>query len=146
MCILSKFAETLSALMCERNIKAPALAKILKTDRSNITRYLHGDRLPLFHGFIALLEFFNVSADVLLGLADYSSTQEFSPVAPFSSRLRAVMDETKTSQYALVKNANVSGASLYQWLFGKSVPSVESLVKLATYMDVSVDYLLGRTK
>ena len=59
MVILSKFAETLSACMEEHNVNAPALGKILKTDRSNITRYLRGERLPGYSVFISLLEFSN---------------------------------------------------------------------------------------
>ena len=80
MDILSKFAETLASLMTEKGLNAPALAKILETDRSNVTRYLAGKRLPLFHGFVKTIEFFNVSADVLLGLKDYTEITKFSPV------------------------------------------------------------------
>ena len=144
MVIMSKFAENLSALMIERNINAPSLAKALKTDRSNITRYLRGERLPLFHGFIAILEYFNVSADVLLGLLDYVPERTFYPLPPFGDRLRAVMQETKTTQYRIELEANISGGSMYKWLSNQTVPTVESLVKLAKYMEVSVDYLLGR--
>lgn len=146
MDILSNFAENLAELMAERNLNAPALAKILKMDRSNVTRYLHGLRLPVFHGFIAIAEFFNVSADVLLGRTDYSSETEFLPVLPFGERLRQVMNETKTTQYRIERDLNISGSSMYNWLFNKTVPTVESLVRLAEYMDVSVDYLLGRVR
>ena len=58
---LSKFAENFSACMDEKQIKAPALAKFIKTDRSNLTRYKQGKRLPSFPVFIAILEFFNVA-------------------------------------------------------------------------------------
>lgn len=142
--MMSKFAENLFALMSERGLNAPALANILKTDRSNVTRYLRGERLPLFHGFIAIVEYFQVSADVLLGLVDYAPETEFLPLPPFGDRLRQVMNETKTTQYRLEKDLNVSGASMYNWLTNTSVPTVENLVKLARYMEVSVDYLLGR--
>ena len=142
--MMSKFAENLFALMSERGLNAPALANILKTDRSNVTRYLPGDRLPLFRGFVAIVEYFQVSADVLLGLVDYAPETEFLPLPPFGDRLRQVMNETKTTQYRLEKDLNVSGASMYNWLTNASVPTVENLAKLAQYMEVSVDYLLGR--
>ncbi len=77
MVILSKFAENLSALMEEKNLNAPALGKILNMDRSNITRYLRGERLPNYDLFIRIIEYFNVSADVLLGRLDYCDVQEF---------------------------------------------------------------------
>lgn len=139
-----KFAENLSALMSEHDLNAPALAKAIQTDRTNITRYLRGERLPLFKVFAALIEYFNVSADVLLGRADYCETQTFLPLQAFGDVLRRVMQETKTTQYRIEKDLRVSGATMYNWLTNKSVPNVESLVRLADYMDVSVDYLLGR--
>ena len=146
MVILSKFAETLFSLMAERELNAPALGKILNTDRTNITRYLRGERLPLFNGFVALVEFFNVSADVLLGRTDYCNTTDFLPVQPFSTTLRKALKETNTSQYRIEKELHISGGTMYYWLKGKSLPTVENLDKLADFMDVSVDYLLGRIK
>lgn len=144
MIVLSKFAENLSALMAERDLNAPALAKILNTDRSNITRYLQGKRLPLFRGFIAIIEYFDVSADVLLGRLEYTNAKKFLPVAPFGERLRKVMHETKTTQYRIEHALNISGESMYSWLNNTTVPTVESLDRLADYMEISIDYLLGR--
>ena len=141
---LSNFAENLSSLMSEHHLKAPALAKLLKTDRSNITRYLRGERLPTFRNFIIILEFFNVSADVLLGLTDYAQETNYYPLPLFGERLGAVMQETNTTQYALEHELHISGSCVYHWLKNQSLPSVENLVKLATFMDISVDYLLGR--
>ena len=146
MDILSNFAENLSMLMEERDLNAPALAKILNIDRSNVTRYVRGIRFPLYQSFIALIEYFNVSADVLLGRVDFVSEANFHPVLPFGERLRQVMKETETTQYKIERDLKISGASMYKWLFSQCYPSVESLAKLADYMDVSIDYLLGRVR
>lgn len=143
---LSKFAENFSAYMDEKQIKAPALAKLIKTDRSNLTRYKQGKRLPSFPVFIAILEFFNVSADVLLGRKDYVEETAFLPVPPFGERLRSIMAETKTTQYRIEQEQGISGSSMYNWLNGIALPSIENLDKLASFMDVSIDYLLGRIR
>jgi transcriptional regulator with XRE-family HTH domain len=146
MVILSKFAENLSALMNERNIKAPALANILGTHRTNITRYLCAKHLPKYDIFLKIIDYFHVSADVLLGLMDYCNLEEFYPIQPFNERLRTVMRETQTSQYRLQRELHFSSATTNAWLSGKSIPSVEHIIQLADFMDVSVDYLLGRIK
>ena len=143
---LSNFVENLRILMSEHNLKAPTLAKYLQTDRSNITRYMRGDRLPSFETFVAIIEYFSVSADVILGLKDYSTETNFSPLPTFGDRLRLVMEETKTTQYSIVKETPVSGGSLHEWLTNQSLPSIPNLVLLANFMEVSVDYLLGRIK
>lgn len=144
MVILSKFAETLSALMQEQNLNAPALGKILNMDRCNITRYLRGEQLPNYHLFIKIIEFFNVSADVLLGRLDYCDIKTFQPVQPFGDTFRKVLDETLTSQHNIQKNLHFSSATTYSWLYNIRVPSIEHLDQLADYLDVTVDYLLGR--
>ena len=144
MVFLSKFAEILSALLDERNINPPALGKILNIDRSNITRYLRGERLPNYHLFIAIIEYFNVSADVLLGRLDYCGAQEFQPVQPFGTMLRKILNETQSSHYRLQKDLHFSSATTYAWIANQSVPSVDHLDQLADYLEVPIDYLLGR--
>ena len=144
MVILSKFAENLSALMEEKNLNAPVLGKILNMDRSNITRYLRGERLPNYHLFIRIIEYFNVSADVLLGRLDYCDVQEFQPVQSFGATFRKALEETHTSQYELQKNLHFSSATTHAWLNDIRIPSIVHLDQLADYMDITVDFLLGR--
>ena len=144
MVILSKFAENLSALMEEKKLNAPALGKILNMDRSNITRYLRGERLPNYPLFVSIVEYFNVSADVLLGRLDFFEVKTFRPVQPFGDTLRKVLTETKVSQYRLQKDLHFSSATTYTWLTNQRIPSIEHVDKLADYLDVTVDYLLGR--
>ena len=146
MVILSKFAENLSALMQEHNLKAPALGEKLDTHRTNLTRYLQGKRLPNYHLFIKIVEYFNVSADVLLGRLDYCDVETFLPVEPFGTTLRRALDETKTSQYNLQQNLHYSSATTTSWLANESIPSMEHICQLADYLDVTVDFLLGRIK
>ena len=144
MIIVSKFAENLFSLMQEHNLNAPALAKLLHTDRSNITRYLRAERLPNYEVFIKLVEFFNVSADVLLGRIDYCNVHEFHAIQPFGTTLRRVLEETKTTQYKVIKDLQISQATMYYWLLNQRLPNVDNMGRLADYLDVSVDYLLGR--
>ena len=144
MVILSKFAENLFSLMQEHNLNAPALADLIKTDRTNITRYLRGERLPLYDVFTKLIEFFNVSADVLLGRLDYCDVKEFHPIQPFGTTLRRVLEETNTTQYRVIKDLQISQATMYYWLLNERLPTVEKLDKLADYLDLPIDYLLGR--
>ena len=141
---MSKFAENLFLLMQEHNLNAPALADLIKTDRTNITRYLSGERLPLYDVFTKLIEFFNVSADVLLGRLDYCDVKEFHPIQPFGTTLRRVLEETNTTQYRIIKDLQISQATMYYWLLNERLPTVEKLDMLADYLELPIDYLLGR--
>ncbi len=144
---LKKFGERLKELMEERALTAPALAAKLNTDRTNITRYIKGERAPLFNNFISLAEFFDCSADYLLGLTDYPpENTRFTAPPPFGERLKEVIKFCGLTQYKLEKSGEFSSSELFNWVSGKKLPSVESLVKLATFMKCSVDFLLGRLK
>ena len=144
MVILSKFAENLLGAMEERNIKAPALAKELSVHRTSITRYLRGERLPNYEDFVSIVEYFNISADVLLGREEYCEVKTFHEVQPFGVTLRKVMKENKVSQYRLQKDLHFSSATTNFWLNDEKLPSMDRVDKLADYFEVSVDYLLGR--
>ena len=144
MVILSKFAENLLALMEEHNIKAPALAEKLNLHRTSITRYLCGERLPNYEDFVALIEYFNVSADVLLGRIEYCDVENFHPIQPFGTILQQAMKDANVSQYKLQKDLHFSSATTSSWVNNKKLPAMDRLDKLADYLDVSVDYLLGR--
>jgi transcriptional regulator with XRE-family HTH domain len=130
--------------MQEHNLNAPALGKLLNTDRTNITRYLRGERLPLYGVFTKLIEYFNVSADVLLGRIDYCDVQEFHSIQPFGTTLRHILEETKITQYQVIKDLEISKATMYYWLLNEQFPTIEKLDKLADYLDLPIDYLLGR--
>lgn len=142
---LSKFGERLKELMDEKEINAPALGKILNTDRTNITRYLKGERAPRYETFISMLKYFNCSADYLLGLKDIPpDNQTFNELPPFGERLRYVISYCGSSQYKLENENNFSGSEIYNWLFGIKLPSVPSLVKLSEDLGCTVDFLIGR--
>lgn len=144
---LSKFDERLKELMSDKNINAPALAKAVGTDRTNITRYMRGERLPQFLTFVALIEFFDCSADYLLGLTEYQKDgKKYFKVQQFDKSLKNVFVKSGKSQYGLVKQKKISASLIFDWLTGKRLPSMENLIKLSEYFEVSVDYLLGREK
>lgn len=66
-------------------------------------------------------------------------------MATFAERLKQLRDERKISQAAVAKELGVSRYAVYAYEKGKSAPSLDGLIMLADYFDVSVDYLLGRT-
>lgn len=145
MDILSNVSERLSELMFENNLTPKTLAPILGVDRCTINRYLRGVRLPNFSVFIKILEFFNCSADFLLGFVDHTpSGIVFSPTPPFHKRFRELLESKKMSQYALHHKTNFSYDNFNKWLKGTTHPFLDNLIKLANAFDCSVDYLLGR--
>ena len=60
-------------------------------------------------------------------------------------RLRALRESMKLSQTKAGEMFDVLQSSMNRYESGESSPSFETLVKMADYYDVSLDYLFGRT-
>ena len=143
---LSKFQERLSELLFEKETNPPALAKELGCNRSTLNRYLFGSRMPSVEFVIRLADNFNCTTDFILGLEDENRAQEFLPVPPFKNRFPVVLEHFGVTRYRLAKDAEISESCIYTWQRSGKFPSLDSVVKIAEYLDCSVDFLLGRSK
>jgi len=63
-----KIAEKIKELRNEKGINQHDLAAALKIDRSTIAKYETGVAVPSVYILVALTEFFDVTADCILGL------------------------------------------------------------------------------
>lgn len=61
-----------------------------------------------------------------------------------SERIRELRISRNLSQVELAKRLGISKQSLSNWENDNIMPSIDMLVRLATCLDVSTDYLLGR--
>lgn len=66
--------------------------------------------------------------------------------SPFAVALRALMKKNGTTQEEIAKITNKTRQTVSQYVNGISEPSYDTLVKIAAYFDVSIDFLLGRTE
>ncbi|NPV92681.1 MAG: helix-turn-helix transcriptional regulator [Firmicutes bacterium] len=64
---------------------------------------------------------------------------------PFGDRLRDLRNENDLKQKDLGKIIGVAKSTVSQWESGGRTPDASTLIKLADFFKVSVDYLLDRT-
>lgn len=64
----------------------------------------------------------------------------------FAERLKELRLEADLKQSDLAKIIEVSSSTIGMYEQGRRFPDQDILNKLANYFDISVDYLLGRTK
>lgn len=62
----------------------------------------------------------------------------------FSERLISLLSDKGISQVKLLKELKLGKNSINYWKNNNAIPNGETLNKIADYLDVSVDYLLGR--
>jgi len=139
----SKFCERLSRLMIEENLSADKLGKIINVGGSTIRQWRAGTRNPTLSNAILLANNFKCSIDFLAGRIDYDGEYIPKPTLPFYERLKYILDEHGVTWYRVAKDTKTSLSSLHTWHKG-SQPLLHTVVELAKYLDISIDYLIGR--
>ena len=142
---LSIFAERLSELMFDANISPSKLAEIVDCDRSSITRYLGGNKMPTVDACTKIANYFNCSLDYLFGLENEFYEQKYNSVKPFSDRLPELLKHFNISRYKLEKLTGISESTLYYWSKRKTTPTIEKIILISKTLDCSIDFVLGRT-
>ncbi len=61
------------------------------------------------------------------------------------SRIKLLRLERKVTQKDIAEGAGVSPVSIQRFEYGTVRPGLDTLVALADYFDVSLDYLVGRS-
>lgn len=64
----------------------------------------------------------------------------------FSQRLRKLRERKRLSRRALAELCGLSQNMVGMYERGEKLPSVDALIALADFFEVSTDYLLGRKK
>ena len=60
-----------------------------------------------------------------------------------AERIKLLRTERNIGQNELAEKLELSNASISYWENAKQEPSIRALYKMATFFDVSADYLLG---
>lgn len=141
---LSIFVERLNEYYNDKELTITAFARELHFSRATVSGLLNGTHTPSTAIIIALVQYFNCSADYLLGLIDLPKDVNFNCVKPFKETLRKCLTAAKKSEYRLQKDLSLSSSLTYKWLHGNTLPTVPTLINLAKYFGCSIDELLGR--
>lgn len=147
VCKIPKLFE----LMKERNITAKKLSDDTKISTGNISDWKSGRSTPSAERIVLLATYFGVSSDYLLGLdTEQKVGGDTSDVANYGKAtvecIQQELDRRGIKPATMSKDLGFSNGLFSQWKSGMQNPSAEKIIKIADYLDCSVDYLLGRDK
>ena len=143
---MSNLQQRLQEFLRDEEINQFAFAQMSGIHHTSISGYVTFGAEPCYRHFIKILNVMNCSADYALGLTDIDTDEPFYEPLPFGERLREILKQKGVSQERLKRELPVSSSLIYKWLSGKSCPYPTMLSRRAKYLDVSVDYLLGRVR
>lgn len=141
---LNKLADTLNELMLLNGLTEQTLSEKSGVPIACISSYVRGLQAPYIDTLIKLSDYFKCSIDYLLGRTD-NCKKSFSGSVAFAQRFTELLKANNCSSYnEAFGEMQISKSSFYEWKRGKSLPTLENLVKLADFFGCSVDFLLGR--
>ena len=141
---MSVFSKNLSYLMEEKGLTAKELSSILGMKNSvSLSVWLHDKYKPRLNYAILIADYFNVSLDYLF-FDKEDEKNKFKKAPPFDEQLKKILKEFDKSWYRMIKDKVCTFDNFYKWFNLKSVPNMDSVIKIADYLSVSLDYLVGR--
>ena len=141
------FGERIKHMREVKEVKVKDLAEIVGCWGTDICRWQQDERYPKISHLIKMADFFDVSVDWLFGRTEKTETAGNKPTdeMTFGQRLKSKRVECKLRQADLARNAQVGISSLYLWEYDKRETTAFFLLLLAEELNVSADWLLGRT-
>ncbi len=142
---MNKFSNRLEFLIQDRAINKLKLSqKIELSSSSPVSAWISGKKTPNLDSAIKLANYFNCSLDYLFGLKELDENKNFKQVSSFSIRLQEILKQKKLSQNKIIKETNFYSKSFNAWLHKNACPNMITVIELAKYLNVSLDYLAGR--
>ena len=141
---MNKLSNKLKELMKDE-ITAKDLQEYFKFNTASlIYKWINNSCLPSFEYLIKLADYFCVNIDYLIGRTENLEKTTPKNLPNFKTHFKKVLKQQGSSQYRLLKDNIVSNGHLNSWLNLNNLPSTENLIRLADYLNISIDELVGR--
>lgn len=153
--IFAEFGIRLKELRKEKHLTQAELGDLLGCIDRNVQKMEYGHHNVPGLTLIWLADYFQVSLDYLTGRSDVRETtmpmnhifpeNGTIPMGPFSERLKQLRAEKGKKQTEMAAFIGKGSRHYQKMEYGEvNVPAL-TLIKLADFFEVSLDYLVGRT-
>ena len=130
-----EFARRFKLIRMQSGASQIETAKAIYRNENHIKNIESGVTLPTMRNFFKLCDFFNVTPQT------FFKNEIKSPFL----RLKQLREQRGITQIKLALDLNLSQNSISRYESGERQADYSTLVLLADYFNVSVDYLLNRT-
>ncbi len=148
--VSKNFRQRLVKLIADRFYDTPNYSvydfgKQAGVSKNIISHCINYDIIPSVRSLIKIADCLNVSIDYLLARTDDESFVKSENPVSFQVRLQEIMREKNLKQTDITNQGSFPRNSISVWLKRNIFPSLENLYQLSSILNVSPDYLLGRT-
>ena len=146
----SIFAERLKDLLVYSLKKDTQLAEETTLKRKSVYNWIRGVTYPNAESLLILANYFQVSADYIIGLSDKEEDMKAVEISATEAHdtlinhLHAYMREKDITYYRLAKLLGVGQGTMARWFKEGAMPEMAILIRISKLLDKSLDELLGR--
>ncbi len=126
-------------LLNAREISAAKMMKELGFSSGLFSQWKSGKQKPSAEKICKIAEYLNVSTDYLLDF-DQIEDKRFN-----AHNLFKILEEKELSAKKLSDDTGISTGNISDWKSGRCMPSINALITIADYLNISIDYMVGRT-
>ena len=137
------FKQKLQFLMKEGNVSVTTLSKELNIAKSCISGWKNGIALPKFDKAILLCQYFDCSLNFLFGNSEFEEKAKPYNIVNFGKHIKGLLKDKKIKQEKFFADLDLSSSNISYWSKDNTFPQMEIIIKIANYLNVSIDYLVG---
>ncbi len=139
------FSDRLDYLIKENNHTPQTLIEKLELNHVGIVySWLNQGVIPKIDNVIKLSNLFQCSIEYLLGRSENNDFLPAKQVPPLDEAINKALTKKNLSKFSLKKNKIVSSGLLYSIFNLKYTSYTENIIKIADYLKISIDELVGR--
>lgn len=146
MDITLKISERLTDLINDKGLDSKTFSKAIGVSESTVSRWKSNSKYMLLSGALKIVDYFNCSLDFLVGrseiLIDFVPQKDY---PPFYEHLKKIMEKRGITRYELNNKTTIKSSHLVDWNKGAD-PHILSLIELADYLEITLDFLVGRDR
>lgn len=136
--------NVLKALREDSGKSQMEVCKTLNIEQSTLANYENNKRIPKIDILVNIAKFYNVTVDYILGV----ESKDYEWKLPYiENRFTTIIKELEktlcVSTKELADNLQISEETLYDFMIGKSIPSLDFLEKMSAFYHIGLDYLIG---
>ena len=149
------FADRVKILRTQLNLTQQQLGEAIGLSKQAVNDIEQGRRQTTITKAIQMARLFNTTIEYLTGDSDDPVRPNELPLIEhlfghentfrFSSRLKQLREEKKLTPQKIGKDTHFGTLRYKNLETSTTIPNIDTLIALADYFDVSLDYLVGRS-
>lgn len=141
---LEAFNEVIQEYRECNDLTVTQFAKQVHILRDCLCKWQNQKFSPSLASLVKLADFFGCSLDYMVGRSDFTEYVPAVKQETFPERIELLLKKHSLTVYKFSKSCCINFNSYYGWM-QNAIPKVFTLITIAEYFNVSLDYLVGRS-